>query len=143
MSYAHLFTDHTHANKQDASTSTKNDTPAPARPPTAVVGSENMMPRFWVLTDHARREVVLVIRGTMSLNEVAVDLTCDPAPFELHSFPSSAGTTCSDRGPTHASYFQEGQNPHIQCARTKMVASGVAAIVPPQREEYRPRRQAL
>lgn len=41
------------------------------------------MPRFWVLTDHARREVVLIIRGTMSLNELAVDLTCDTAPFEL------------------------------------------------------------
>ena len=41
------------------------------------------MPRFWVLTDHVRREVVLVIRGTMSLNELAVDLTCDPAPFIL------------------------------------------------------------
>lgn len=53
------------------------------RPPTAIVSSENLMPRFWVLTDHARREVVLVIRGTMSLNELAVDLTCEPAPFEL------------------------------------------------------------
>ena len=74
---------------QHPSTSAKSE---PARPPTAVVGSENMMPRFWVLTDHIRREVVLVIRGTMSLNEVAVDLTCDPAPFELHSFsPSSTG----------------------------------------------------
>ena len=41
------------------------------------------MPRFWVLTDHVRQEVVLVIRGTMSLNELAVDLTCDPAPFFL------------------------------------------------------------
>lgn len=41
------------------------------------------MPRFWVLTDHVRQEVVLVIRGTMSLNEVAVDLTCEPAPFTL------------------------------------------------------------
>ena len=41
------------------------------------------MPRFWVLTDHVRREVILVIRGTMSLNELAVDLTCDPTPFTL------------------------------------------------------------
>lgn len=44
-----------------------------------------MMPRFWVLTDHTRREVVLVLRGTMSLNELAVDLTCDPADFRLHT----------------------------------------------------------
>ncbi|KAH9946602.1 alpha/beta-hydrolase [Amylocystis lapponica] len=57
----------------------------PPRPSTASVGSDALMPRFWVLTDHARHEVVLVIRGTMSLNEVAVDLTCDTAPFELVS----------------------------------------------------------
>lgn len=40
------------------------------------------MPRYWVLTDHTRRQIVLVFRGTMSLNELAVDLTCDPAEFE-------------------------------------------------------------
>lgn len=45
------------------------------------------MPRFWILTDHVRQEIVLVIRGTMSLNEVAVDLTCDPAEFELRTAP--------------------------------------------------------
>ncbi|KAG1787652.1 uncharacterized protein HD556DRAFT_1407937 [Suillus plorans] len=49
---------------------------------TAVVGIERQMPRFWVLTDHDRHEVVLVLRGTMSLNELAVDLTCDPVEFE-------------------------------------------------------------
>jgi sn1-specific diacylglycerol lipase len=43
------------------------------------------MPRFWVLTDHARKEIVLVLRGTMSLNELAVDLTCDPAEFKVFS----------------------------------------------------------
>ncbi|GLB33303.1 putative lipase (class 3) [Lyophyllum shimeji] len=49
---------------------------------TAVVGSEHMMPRFWVLTDHGRGQVVLVLRGTMSLNEIAADLTCDAQEFE-------------------------------------------------------------
>lgn len=51
------------------------------KPMTAVIGMEKSMPRYWVLTDHGRRQVVLVFRGTMSLNELAVDLTCDPAPF--------------------------------------------------------------
>ncbi|KAG5639349.1 hypothetical protein H0H81_004070 [Sphagnurus paluster] len=49
---------------------------------TAVIGSEHMMPRFWVLTDHGRGQVVLVLRGTMSLNEIAADLTCDDEEFE-------------------------------------------------------------
>ncbi|KII96064.1 hypothetical protein PLICRDRAFT_48988 [Plicaturopsis crispa FD-325 SS-3] len=49
---------------------------------TAVIGIEHQMPRFWVLTDHGRRQIVLVLRGTMSLNELAVDLTCEPEEFE-------------------------------------------------------------
>lgn len=31
---------------------------------TAVIGIERQMPRFWVLTDHDRCQVVLVLRGT-------------------------------------------------------------------------------
>lgn len=49
---------------------------------TAVIGVEHQMPRFWVLTDHSRGQIVLVLRGTMSLNEIAVDLTCEPEEFE-------------------------------------------------------------
>jgi sn1-specific diacylglycerol lipase len=30
---------------------------------TAVIGTEHLMPRFWVLTDHSRAQIVLVIRG--------------------------------------------------------------------------------
>lgn len=47
-----------------------------------------MMPRFWVITDHGRGQIVLVIRGTMSLNEIAVDLTCDVVDFEPASTPA-------------------------------------------------------
>ncbi|KAI0329928.1 alpha/beta-hydrolase [Cubamyces sp. BRFM 1775] len=75
------------------SSPTSNAAPeAPPAPPTAHVSTENHMPRFWVLTDHVRREVVLVIRGTMSLNELAVDLTCDPAPFTLPQHRSSSSS---------------------------------------------------
>ncbi|KAG0698271.1 hypothetical protein DFH29DRAFT_942198, partial [Suillus ampliporus] len=49
---------------------------------TAFVGIERQMPRFWVLTDHDRHQ------GTMSLNELAVDLTCDPVEFEPASSTS-------------------------------------------------------
>ncbi|PPQ81087.1 hypothetical protein CVT25_014550 [Psilocybe cyanescens] len=57
---------------------------------TAVIGKEHLMPRFWVLTDHGRGQVVLVIRGTMSLNEIAVDLTCEPDIFQPATTPSSS-----------------------------------------------------
>lgn len=52
---------------------------------TATIGIEHQMPRFWVLTDHARGQIVLVIRGTMSLNEIAADLTCDREIFHTAS----------------------------------------------------------
>lgn len=29
----------------------------------AVIGLDHLMPRFWVLTDHGRRQIVLVLRG--------------------------------------------------------------------------------
>ena len=63
------------------------------------------MPRFWVLTDHVRREVVLVIRGTMSLNELAVDLTCDPAPFTLPQHRASS----SSHQPSVPEHVQEAR----------------------------------
>ncbi|KDR74509.1 hypothetical protein GALMADRAFT_250502 [Galerina marginata CBS 339.88] len=59
---------------------------------TAVIGNEHLMPRFWVLTDHGRGQVVLVIRGTMSLNEIAVDLTCEPDIFQPASTPPPSET---------------------------------------------------
>ncbi|KAF9643309.1 alpha/beta-hydrolase [Thelephora ganbajun] len=43
----------------------------------ATNGVEPQMPRYWVLSDHRRKQVVLVIRGTMSLNDLAIDLTCE------------------------------------------------------------------
>ncbi|KAJ7590581.1 hypothetical protein C8J56DRAFT_824267 [Mycena floridula] len=57
-----------------------------------MIGHEHLMPRFWVLTDHGRRQVVLVLRGTMSLNEIAVDLTCDSEEF----FPGAESPTKVD-----------------------------------------------
>lgn len=54
---------------------------------TAVFGNEHLMPRFWVLTDYGREQIVLVLRGTMSLNEIAVDLTCEAESFEPAQTP--------------------------------------------------------
>ncbi|KEP49016.1 lipase [Rhizoctonia solani 123E] len=48
---------------------------------TAILGDASRLPRFWVLTDHGRKQIVLVLRGTYSLNELAIDLTCNPVPF--------------------------------------------------------------
>lgn len=43
---------------------------------TTVIGDEACMPpRFWVLTDCSQRQIVLVFRSTMTLNEVTVYLT--------------------------------------------------------------------
>ncbi|EKM59528.1 uncharacterized protein PHACADRAFT_191896 [Phanerochaete carnosa HHB-10118-sp] len=76
---------------QDAhhSSNSSAQTQPTARPPPEITpmldSNTSLMPRFWVLTDHSRQEIVLVLRGTMSLNELAVDLTCDPAEFTIYS----------------------------------------------------------
>ncbi|KAJ3519608.1 hypothetical protein NM688_g9276 [Phlebia brevispora] len=83
----------------EAQTHLKGAPPKPTLDQPAITatfgGNGTLMPRFWVLADHARREVVLVLRGTMSLNELAVDLTCDPADFRLNE-PSTVDTAPED-----------------------------------------------
>ncbi|CAD6901831.1 unnamed protein product [Tilletia controversa] len=39
-------------------------------------------PKFYVVTDHSAKKVVLVLRGTLTFGDVAADLTCDSVPFE-------------------------------------------------------------
>jgi hypothetical protein len=67
----------------------------------AVIGIEHQMPRYWVLTDHGRSQIVLVLRGTMSLNELAVDLTCEPVDFE----PAAMEDETSEQLPTASSWI--------------------------------------
>ena len=38
-------------------------------------------PRFYVVTDHPRKTIILVLRGTLSVGDVAADLTCESVPF--------------------------------------------------------------
>lgn len=67
----------------------------------AVIGIEHQMPRYWVLTDHGRSQIVLVLRGTMSLNELAVDLTCEPIDFE----PAAMEDETPEQLPTTSSWM--------------------------------------
>ncbi|KAF8590254.1 alpha/beta-hydrolase [Ramaria rubella] len=84
---------HIHARRSSHADSRLFDEPKTGRatkPPTAIIGNMRHMPRFWVLTDHARRQVVLVVRGTMSFNELAADLTCEPESFVPATMSSPA-----------------------------------------------------
>ncbi|KAI5119748.1 hypothetical protein M0805_004080 [Coniferiporia weirii] len=91
--------------------------------PTAVVSTEKYIPRYWVLTDHGRRQVVLVFRGTMSVNELAVDLTCDPAPFapaRSDGFPDGEGEGDSEPivdMPGSLPFFSDSPPPSLKCKR--------------------------
>lgn len=49
---------------------------------TAVIGIERQMPRFWVLTDHDRCQVVLVLRGAYSFYWSHMAGTLDEIPWE-------------------------------------------------------------
>lgn len=70
--------------------------PTSAPPPTApqisiaALQAHGGLPRFWILTDHTRRTIVLALRGTMSLNELAIDLTCDASSFTPYTSSTSS-----------------------------------------------------
>lgn len=38
-------------------------------------------PRFYVVTDHPRKTIILVLRGTLTVGDLAADLTCESVPF--------------------------------------------------------------
>ena len=42
-------------------------------------------PKFAILLDHDTRSVVLAIRGTLSIQDVAIDIICDDEDF-LHGY---------------------------------------------------------
>ncbi|PWN36164.1 uncharacterized protein FA14DRAFT_146375 [Meira miltonrushii] len=39
-------------------------------------------PRYYVVTDHTQRKIVLVLRGSLTLGDIAIDLTCESANFD-------------------------------------------------------------
>jgi sn1-specific diacylglycerol lipase len=52
------------ANGHDAGKGAAAEKAAKKMRATAVIGIEHQMPRFWVLTDHSRGQIVLVLRGS-------------------------------------------------------------------------------
>ncbi|KAK4699142.1 EEF1A lysine methyltransferase 2, partial [Phenoliferia sp. Uapishka_3] len=48
-------------------------------------------PRFFVVTDHRRHQVLLCLRGTMSIDDLATDLACELLPFPSEDFWDEAG----------------------------------------------------
>ncbi|KAJ3756522.1 hypothetical protein EV360DRAFT_47831 [Lentinula raphanica] len=88
--------------------------------PEITIGREHLMPRYWVLTDHSRAQVVLILRGTMSLNEIAVDLTCEAEEFE------PASTTVIDNPfPGHYNFPRQASTSSIESPRKYLVHSGM------------------
>lgn len=43
-------------------------------------------PRYFVITDHPRRTVVVCLRGTLSIDDIATDLTCEEAEWDPKRF---------------------------------------------------------
>ena len=71
---------------------TPNATPNPTTSTSASIAAleaHGGLPRFWILTDHTRRTIVLALRGTMSLKELAIDLTCDASSFAPYTTSKS------------------------------------------------------
>ena len=53
-------------------------------------------PRYYVVTDHPRKTIILVLRGTLSVGDLAADLTCESVPFTFDpSLSSQSGAPAS------------------------------------------------
>lgn len=46
-------------------------------------------PRYYVVTDHGNKKIILVLRGSLSLGDIAIDLTCESANFEINTTSES------------------------------------------------------
>ncbi|KAJ6543926.1 hypothetical protein B0H19DRAFT_1267238 [Mycena capillaripes] len=96
---------------------------------TAKIGSEHLMPRFWVLTDHGRAQIVLVLRGTMSLNEIAVDLTCEDEEFE----PATTTISEEDEEPVPGQFVMRPSG----SSKLQVHFPGTSASSPPEPQSPR------
>ncbi|KAK4047893.1 hypothetical protein OIV83_005075 [Microbotryomycetes sp. JL201] len=67
-------------------------------------------PRFFVVTDYPNQSVNIILRGTLSVDDVATDLACEPAPFDetLYWDPSSVR-----RDTTRTTYSSDTAQPSL------------------------------
>ncbi|TKY87123.1 hypothetical protein EX895_003800 [Sporisorium graminicola] len=78
-------------------------------------------PRFYVVTDHPRKTIILVLRGTLSVGDLAADLTCESVPFvfDAEVQRNLDARSASGKG-EKASKFVGGQEPPGQLCHEGM-----------------------
>ena len=64
--------------RDDPNSAARRDTPHNLRDK-----AKPSKPRFYVVTDHPRKTIILVLRGTLSVGDLAADLTCESVPFNF------------------------------------------------------------
>lgn len=69
--------EHVQAGSYDEYVQRGQPRPAPLREGVA----RPSQPRYYIVTDHRQRKVVLVLRGSLSLGDIATDLTCESREF--------------------------------------------------------------
>ena len=63
-------------------------------------------PRYYVVTDHGNKKIILVLRGSLTLGDIAIDLTCESANFTVDDSGPSVGVDAQDAYPD-----EEGPEP--------------------------------
>lgn len=100
-------------------------------------------PRYYVVTDHANKKIILVLRGSLTLGDIAIDLTCESANFQVNdgSNDNAAPTVTEfddDEGPEPALDFspeaiKEREEKAIEEAKAK---ASQPQSRPHERSEY-------
>ncbi|KAG0147915.1 hypothetical protein CROQUDRAFT_76005 [Cronartium quercuum f. sp. fusiforme G11] len=82
-------------------TESKVSDPLPTKPHRP---SSRQAPRYFILTDHIKKKVILCLRGTFSLDDLATDLTCEYEFFEPASYWDTPYPDMSSAEQTRASF---------------------------------------
>ncbi|PWN30726.1 hypothetical protein BDZ90DRAFT_229729 [Jaminaea rosea] len=71
----------------------RDDPPEQPRPAGSV--ARPSQPRYYIVTDHKAQKVVLVLRGSLSLGDIAADLTCESREFTFPGSKEEASATAA------------------------------------------------
>lgn len=85
-------------------------------------------PRFFVITDHPTRSILVCLRGTLSLDDIATDLACEPAPFDERVYWDDAEVASAGRGEVQSGVIPGKARAQVEGSRGYMVHGGMFEV---------------
>jgi len=94
-------------------------------------------PRYYVVTDHGNKKIILVLRGSLTLGDIAIDLTCESANFDFGDNEVDNGKVASATLPVYPD-DDEGPEPAQDFSPEAMREREEKAIAEAQEKQTKP-----